>query len=113
MKITPKEEVERRHAEERAVAATYADYDRAMESYLYDTRAARGYTDREPTDYATSSVTRWKQDAADWADFRDRVMVYGLEILNKFQAGEPVPTLEEFKAHLLTIEIHWTFEIAQ
>ena len=45
--------------------ATAADYDNAMEAHLKAERIARGYTTREPSDYAGSSVPRWSQDAAD------------------------------------------------
>lgn len=86
---------------------TVADYDRAMEEHIYRTRAERGYTTREPSYYLQSSVPRWRQDAIDWVDFVDRVMLYGLEVQNAYAAGEPVPTLEEFKAALPVITWNW------
>lgn len=83
-------------------------YDAEMERHLDKEKAARGYTKREPSDYANSTVARYKQDAADWTAHRDAVMLYGLDILNKAERGEPVPTLAEFKANLPVI--HWTEE---
>lgn len=83
-------------------------YDSAMEAHLDAEKAERGYTKREPSDYANSGVPRYKQDAADWTAHRDAVMLYGLDVLNKAARGEPVPTLAEFKANLPVI--HWTEE---
>ena len=85
-----------------------AIYDSAMEEHLDAEKAERGYTKREPSDYANSTVPRYKQDADDWTKHRDAVMLYGLDILNKAARGEPVPTLAEFKAALPVI--HWTEE---
>lgn len=85
-----------------------AIYDYAMEEHLDAEKAERGYTKREPSDYANSTVPRYKQDADDWTKHRDAVMLYGLDILNKAARGEPVPTLAEFKAALPVI--HWTEE---
>ena len=83
-------------------------YDSAMEEHLDAEKAERGYTKREPSDYANSGVPRYKQDAADWTAHRDAVMLYGLDVLNKAARGEPVPTLAEFKAGLPVIT--WTEE---
>ena len=83
-------------------------YDDAMESHLDAEKAERGYTKREPSDYAESTVQRYRQDAADWIRHRDLVMLYGLDIQNKAKHGEAVPTLEEFKAGLP--KIVWTEE---
>ena len=80
-----------------------ADYDRALESHLLAERKLRGYTTREPDYYLNSSVPRWKQDAADWIAHRDAVMLYGLQVLNDYETGNPVPTLAEFKAALPNI----------
>lgn len=94
--------------EKMSVEELTALYDGAMEAHLDAEKAARGYTKREPSDYANSTVPRYKQDAADWTAHRDAVMLYGLDILNKAARGEPVPTLTEFKANLPVI--HWTEE---
>ena len=83
-------------------------YDLAMEEHLDTEKAERGYTKREPSDYANSTVPRYKQDAADWTAHRAAVMLYGLDVLNKAARGEPLPTLTEFKAALPVI--HWTEE---
>ena len=83
-------------------------YDSAMEEHLDAEKAERGYTKREPSDYANSTVPRYKQDADDWTKHRDAVMLYGLDILNKAARGEPVPTLAEFKAGLPVVT--WTEE---
>lgn len=87
---------------------TIEDYDQALEDHIYRTRLARGYNKREPSMYINSSNPRWHQDAEDWIAFIDEVMTYGLEIENKFIAGEPVPTIEEFERNLPVI--HWTIE---
>lgn len=81
-------------------------YDDAMEAHLDTEKAERGYTKREPTDYANSGVARFKHDAGDWSAHRDAVMLYGLEVQNKAKRGESVPTLDEFKAGLP--KIVWT-----
>ena len=85
-----------------------AIYDSAMEEHLDAEKAERGYTKREPSDYANSTVPRYKQDADDWTKHRDAVMLYGLDVLNKAARGESVPALAEFKAALPVI--HWTEE---
>lgn len=85
-----------------------ADYDNAMERYLEAVKAERGYTTREPSDYAGSSVPRWAQDAADWISFRDQMMLYALSVENAVSAGAPAPTIEEFEAGFPAI--HWTYE---
>lgn len=90
-----------------APVITVADYDVALEQHIFDTRAARGYTTREPSYYLQSSVPRWKQDALDWVAFVDECMLYGLDIQNRYAAGEEVPSLEEFKANLPRIV--WTY----
>ena len=85
---------------------TAADYDAAMEAHLRAEREARGYTLREPSDYAGSGVHRWAQDAADWIAHRDAVMLYALEVMNHYAATGEAPTLEEFRESLPRIE--WT-----
>jgi len=86
---------------------TFDDYDRTMEAHLDAEKAARGYTRREPSDYAGSSNPRWARDAQDWIAHRDAVMAYGLSVENAAKAGSPVPTLDDFKAALPVIQ--WTF----
>lgn len=87
---------------------TLADFDAAMEAHLYDERAARGYTTREPDAYLNSSVPRWAQDARDWVAHRDAVMAYALTLMNQVEDGErDAPTMAEFKAGLPVIE--WTY----
>ena len=94
--------------EQLSVEELTAIYDSAMEEHLDAEKAERGYTKREPSDYANSTVPRYKQDADDWTKHRDAVMLYGLDILNKAARGETVPTLAEFKDALPVI--HWTEE---
>lgn len=80
---------------------TVADFDAAMEEHLRNEREARGYTTREPDAYANSSVPRWRQDAADWIDHRDNVMLFAQKLMNEVAAGtRPAPTMDEFKAGL-------------
>lgn len=88
-------------------APTISDFDAAMEEHLYEERAARGYTTREPDAYLNSSVPRWAQDARDWVAHRDAVMGYALALINQVEDGErDSPTMAEFKAGLP--KIHWT-----
>lgn len=87
---------------------TLTDFDAAMEAHLYEERAARGYTTREPDAYLNSSVPRWAQDARDWVAHRDAVMGYALALINAVDDGErDAPTLAEFTAGLPVIE--WTY----
>ena len=84
---------------------TLADFDAAMEQHLYDERAARGYTTREPDAYINSSVPRWAQDARDWVAHRDAVMGYALALINAVDDGErDAPTMAEFCAGLPVIQ---------
>ena len=85
-----------------------AEYDAAMEAHLADEKAERGYTTREPDVYINSQVPRWAQDARDWVAHRDAVMLYAIDVQNRVAAGEPQPTLAEFKAGLPQIE--WTIQ---
>jgi hypothetical protein len=87
---------------------TLADFDAAMEAHLYEERAARGYTTREPDAYLNSSVPRWAQDARDWVAHRDAVMGYALALMNQVEDGErDAPTMAEFRAGLPAIQ--WTY----
>ena len=91
---------------EDAPLPSIAEYDAAMEAHLADEKAARGYTTREPDVYLNSQVPRWASDARDWVAHRDAVMLYAIDVMNRVAAGEPQPTLAEFKAGLPQIE--WT-----
>lgn len=84
------------------------EYDDAMEKYLRDTRTARGYSLREPSDYKDSSVPRWSQDAVDWIAFRDAVLIYGLEVENTAQQTGVIPSMQEFLAGMPVIT--WTYQ---
>lgn len=102
--------IQRRIANAHA-SVTVADYNRRLESYIAEVRMARGYTDRSPVEYRDSKVPRWAQDAVDWADFMDRVMLYALEKLNAYEStGEPPCTLEEFEEGLRNITCDWKEE---
>lgn len=93
-----------------APTPTLAEFDAAMEQHLYDERAARGYTTREPDTYLNSSVPRWAQDARDWVAHRDAVMGYALALINAVESGErDPPTMAEFKAGLPCIQ--WTYQV--
>jgi hypothetical protein len=88
---------------------TYADYNRALEDYIREVRFERGYDEREPSPYYDNSeVPRWRTDAKDFREFRDKVMLYGLPILNKYKNNEEVPSLEEFKAGFP--KMVWTYQ---
>ena len=86
---------------------TLEEYDRAMEEHIKAARVARGYTTREPDTYKDSSVPRWRQDALDYIAFRDECMLYGLEVMNSYAAGESIPDLDEFVKNLP--QITWTY----
>lgn len=86
---------------------TMADYDKAVEDHLLAERTERGYTSREPSDYAGSSVSRWAQDAADWIAHRDAVMLYALEVMNRYAETGEAPSLPDFRSSLPVIT--WTF----
>ena len=86
---------------------TPGDYDKVMEDYIFNVRADRGYTLREPGMYKDSAVPRWNSDAQDWPPFLDRVMLYGLKVQNAYAVTGKAPTLMEFKAALP--KINWTF----
>lgn len=73
-----------------------AEYDAAMETHIYNVRAARGYTTREPGVYINSIVPRWKADAEVWNAWLDAVMQYSLNILNKAKETGDIPSLKEY-----------------
>ena len=82
-----------------------------MEARLEEVCKARGYTKREPTGWAETKVPRWLQDCKDWAAFRDKVMLFGLEVQNQYEAtGVPPMTLDEFKDELKKMDIVWTYK---
>ena len=88
---------------------TYDDYNRALEDYIHSVRVDRGYDEREPSPYYDNSIVpRWRADAADFNEFRDRCMLYGLPVLNKYKNNEEVPTLAEFKAGFP--KMVWTYQ---
>ena len=113
-KVINPQEAERQRAAKIAEARsrlTVDDYNRVLEDYLLGKRSERGYTDRDPSEYYNSSVARWAQDARDWIEFRDRVMVYGLEVLNDYMDSGIAPlTIEEFSERLAEMEVKWTYE---
>lgn len=93
-------------AEQPEKPVTADDYDAVMESHLLATRMDRGYTTREPDAYINSRNERWAQDAEDFIDFRDKVMEYGLAVMNEYAATGKAPSLDEFKAGLP--QMNWT-----
>ena len=60
----------------------------------------RGYTTREPSAYANSSVPRFAQDAKDWQKFLDETMLYGMKVRNDYDSTGIAPTIDEFKENL-------------
>ena len=90
---------------------TQQDYDDALEARLREVREERGYTTREPSEWRDTDVPRWQQDAKDWLEFRDRVMLFGLDVQNKYASGGVPPmTLDEFKDELKKMDIVWTYK---
>lgn len=93
-------------AEQPEKPVTADDYDAVMESHLLATRMDRGYTTREPDAYINSRNERWAQDAEDFIDFRDKVMEYGLAVMNEYAVTGKAPSLNDFKAGLP--QMNWT-----
>lgn len=109
--ITPQEvkkDKERRIADAKAALMNMESFNHLLESYLLEVRSERGYTDREPSDYYNSSVERWSQDARDWISFRDKVMCYGLEVMNQYASTGIAPDIDVFYENLHNIKITWT-----
>ena len=84
------------------------EYDQVMEDYITQTRIDRGYTTREPSAYANSSVPRFAQDAKDWQKFLDETMLYGMKVRNDYASTGIAPTIDEFKENLP--KIVWTYD---
>ena len=90
--------------------ATLDEYKATLNAYLKEVLDARGYTEYDPSSYYNSVVERWAQDARDWIEFRDNVLVYALGIFNQYEDdGEPPCTLEEFDAALRQMKCVWTY----
>lgn len=87
---------------------TEADFNAALEQHLRDERTARGYDEREPSDYKDSGIARWRQDALDWIAHRDAVMMYGLNILNEWKKTKVEPDYAAFVTGLP--KIVWTIQ---
>jgi len=114
--ITPEEAEKDKEARvaQALASITVKDYDDALEDYCMEVRSARGWTTTDPRTSIGSKVPRWNQDGLDYRDFRDNVLLYGLEVENAFiETGVAPCTLEEFKTHLRTIECHWTYNITE
>lgn len=61
---------------------TQVEYEEIVESYLLNIRNERGYNVRQPDAYINSSNQRWKQDAIDYIQFRDKCLQYVFQICN-------------------------------
>ena len=94
--------------EEHKVYPSVEEYDQAMEDYITQTRMDRGYTTREPSAYANSSVPRFAQDAKDWQKFLDETMLYGMKVRDEYASTGIAPTIDEFKENLP--KIVWTYD---
>lgn len=94
--------------EEHRVEPSVEEYDQVMEDYITQTRMDRGYTTREPSAYANSSVPRFAQDAKDWQKFLDETMLYGMKVRNEYASTGIAPTIDEFKENLP--KIVWTYD---
>jgi len=110
--ITPEDVKRENEVREINAQPTVKDYDDALEDYCREVREARGWTTTDPRTSIGSNVPRWNQDGLDYRDFRDNVLLYGLEVENAFiETGIAPCTLEEFKAHLRTIKCNWTYDL--
>ena len=94
--------------EEHRIYPSVEEYDQVMEDYITQTRMDRGYTTREPSAYANSSVPRFAQDAKDWQKFLDETMLYGMKVRNEYASTGIAPTIDEFKENLP--KIVWTYD---
>ena len=94
--------------EEHKIEPSAEEYDQVMEDYITQTRIERGYTTREPSAYANSSVPRFAQDAKDWQKFLDETMLYGMKVRNYYASTRIAPTIDEFKENLP--KIVWTYD---
>ena len=94
--------------DEHKVDPSVEEYDQVMEDYITQTRMDRGYTTREPSAYANSSVPRLAQDAKDWQKFLDETMLYGIKLRNEYASTGIAPTIDEFKQNLP--KIVWTYD---
>ena len=94
--------------EEHKVYPSVEEYDQVMEDYITQTRMERGYTTREPSAYANSSVPRFAQDAKDWQKFLDETMLYGMKVRDEYASTGIAPTIDEFKENLP--KIVWTYD---
>ena len=94
--------------EEHKVYPSVEEYDQVMEDYITQTRMDRGYTTREPSAYANSSVPRFAQDAKDWQKFLDETMLYGMKVRDEYASTGIAPTIDEFKENLP--KIVWTYD---
>lgn len=94
--------------EEHKIEPSLEEYDHVMEEHITQTRNERGYTTREPSAYANSSVPRFAQDAKDWQRFLDETMLYGMKVRDEYASTGIAPTLEEFKENLP--KVIWTYD---
>ena len=94
--------------EEHKIGSSVEEYDQVMEDYITQTRMDRGYTTREPSAYANSSVPRFAQDAKDWQKFLDETMLYGMKVRNDYASTGIAPTIDEFRENLP--KIVWTYD---
>ena len=94
--------------EEHRVEPSVEEYDQVMEDYITQTRMDRGYTTREPSAYANSSVPRFAQDAKDWQKFLDETMLYGMKVRNDYASTGIAPSIDEFRENLP--KIVWTYD---
>ena len=94
--------------EEHKVEPSFDEYDNVMEEHITQTRFERGYTTREPSAYANSSVPRFAQDAKDWQKFLDETMLYGMKVRDDYASTGIAPTLEEFEENLP--KVVWTYD---
>lgn len=84
-----------------------ADYDYVAERVMEEQRRERGYTTREPSDYAGSGNPRWRQDAADWIKYRDEVMEFSLKVQNEMELDpRTAMPIDEFERRIP--RIRWT-----
>ena len=97
--------------QEHKIEPSIEEYDQIMEDYITQTRMDRGYTTREPSAYANSSVPRFAQDAKDWQKFLDDTMLYSMKVHNDYDSTGIAPTIDEFKENLPKIVWTYTEEI--
>jgi len=98
-------------SEEERIAALKADYESAVEGWLAEFAATRGYKVSNMGAYANSTNPTFRAEALYYIELQDRTWETCYAILNAVLAGErPVPTREQLFAELPVSTALWPVE---